>query len=160
MVGQALTSWLTSAGKLAKTLVIRLVFITSLIILLPLAVLNRQTVTLSLNPMDLMRAAPESALTMPLFIALFVAFCLGLLLGWLLGYVGQNTRRRALWDASLPAVTGVIKPTQSVGSDKAKSVRASAFETTHALPDGASMAQGTEGDIKDETRKSDESNVV
>ena len=155
-----LTSWLTSAGKLAKSLAIRLVFISSLIILLPLAVLNRQTVTLSLNPMDLMRAAPESALTMPLFIALFIAFCLGLMLGWLLGYIGQNKRSRALSDASLPVVTGVIKPTQSVGGDKAMSARATAFETTHVLPDGASMAQGEEGDIKDETRKSDKSDVV
>lgn len=79
----------------AKQLAARLVFLSTLIILLPLAVLNRQTVSIALNPMDLLRDVPLGRLEMPLFIALFALFILGLLAGWLMGRLGQNRRRRA-----------------------------------------------------------------
>lgn len=79
----------------AKQLAARLVFLLTLIILLPLAVLNRQTVSIALNPMDLLRDVPLGRLEMPLFIALFALFILGLLAGWLMGRLGQNRRRRA-----------------------------------------------------------------
>lgn len=79
----------------AKQLAARLVFLSTLIILLPLAVLNRQTVSIALNPMDLLRDVPHGRLEMPLFIALFALFILGLLAGWLMGRLGQNRRRRA-----------------------------------------------------------------
>lgn len=79
----------------AKQLAARLVFLLTLIILLPLAVLNRQTVSIALNPMDLLRDVPHGRLEMPLFIALFALFILGLLAGWLMGRLGQNRRRRA-----------------------------------------------------------------
>ena len=58
----------------AKQLAARLVFLSTLIILLPLAVLNRQTVSIALNPMDLLRDVPHGRLEMPLFIALFALF--------------------------------------------------------------------------------------
>ncbi|MBL6784037.1 MAG: LapA family protein [PS1 clade bacterium] len=80
---------------MAKQLAARLVFLLTLIILLPLAVLNRQTVSIALNPMDLLRDVPLGRLEMPLFIALFALFILGLLAGWLMGRLGQNRRRRA-----------------------------------------------------------------
>lgn len=87
--------WVKPVALVAKQLAARLVFLLTLIILLPLAVLNRQTVSIALNPMDLLRDVPLGRLEMPLFIALFALFILGLLAGWLMGRLGQNRRRRA-----------------------------------------------------------------
>ena len=39
-------------------------------------------VELAFNPFDILRAAPETSLKMPLFMALFLMFALGLLLGY------------------------------------------------------------------------------
>lgn len=90
----------------AKQLAARLVFLSTLIILLPLAVLNRQTVSIVLNPMDLLRDVPHGRLEMPLFIALFALFILGLLAGWLMGRLGQNRRRRATGLARASGTSG------------------------------------------------------
>lgn len=90
----------------AKQLAARLVFLLTLIILLPLAVLNRQTVSIALNPMDLLRDVPLGRLEMPLFIALFALFILGLLAGWLMGRLGQNRRRRATGLARASGTSG------------------------------------------------------
>lgn len=90
----------------AKQLAARLVFLLTLIILLPLAVLNRQTVSIALNPMDLLRDVPHGRLEMPLFIALFALFILGLLAGWLMGRLGQNRRRRATGLARASGTSG------------------------------------------------------
>ncbi|MDA8524390.1 LapA family protein [Alphaproteobacteria bacterium] len=91
---------------MAKQLAARLVFLSTLIILLPLAVLNRQTVSIALNPMDLLRDVPHGRLEMPLFIALFALFILGLLAGWLMGRLGQNRRRRATGLARASGTSG------------------------------------------------------
>jgi hypothetical protein len=90
----------------AKQLAARLVFLSTLIILLPLAVLNRQTVSIALNPMDLLRDVQHGRLEMPLFIALFALFILGLLAGWLMGRLGQNCRRRATGLARASGTSG------------------------------------------------------
>ena len=90
----------------AKQLAARLVFLSTLIILLPLAVLNRQTVSIALNPMDLLRDVPHGRLEIPLFIALFALFILGLLAGWLMGRLGQNRRRRATGLARASGTSG------------------------------------------------------
>lgn len=91
---------------MAKQLAARLVFLSTLIILLPLAVLNRQTVSIALNPMDLLRDVQHGRLEMPLFIALFALFILGLLAGWLMGRLGQNRRRRATGLARASGTSG------------------------------------------------------
>ncbi|MCH1486377.1 MAG: LapA family protein [Alphaproteobacteria bacterium] len=91
---------------MAKQLAARLVFLSTLIILLPLAVLNRQTVSIALNPMDLLRDVPHGRLEMPLFIALFALFILGWLAGWLMGRLGQNRRRRATGLARASGTSG------------------------------------------------------
>lgn len=104
----------------AKQLAARLVFLSTLIILLPLAVLNRQTVSIALNPMDLLRDVPLGRLEMPLFIALFALFILGLLAGWLMGRLGQNRRRRA---------TGLARASGTSGSP-ATSAKSSAPPTS------------------------------
>jgi formate hydrogenlyase subunit 3/multisubunit Na+/H+ antiporter MnhD subunit len=166
LLGHALTSWLASAARLAKNLAIRLLLIAALIILLPLAVLNRQTVTLFLNPLDLTRAAPERALTLPLFIALFAAFSCGLLLGWVMGYVAKNKRARAssaaapqtsLPATSLPVTSGVIKPTPTTQAT-GLSGQTAILTSPQAVKDAPDNAQGDESDTANETRKSDESN--
>ena len=95
--------WVKPVALVAKQLAARLVFLSTLIILLPLAVLNRQTVSIALNPMDLLRDVPHGRLEMPLFIALFALFILGLLAGWLMGRLGQNRRRR---DTGLARASG------------------------------------------------------
>ena len=98
--------WVKPVALVAKQLAARLVFFSTLIILLPLAVLNRQTVSIALNPMDLLRDVPHGRLEMPLFIALFALFILGLLAGWLMGRLGQNRRRRATGLARASGTSG------------------------------------------------------
>lgn len=107
--------WVKPVALVAKQLAARLVFFSTLIILLPLAVLNRQTVSIALNPMDLLRDVPHGRLEMPLFIALFALFILGLLAGWLMGRLGQNRRRRATGLARAPA-TGLARASVTSGS--------------------------------------------
>ena len=102
--------WVKPVALVAKQLAARLVFLSTLIILLPLAVLNRQTVSIALNPMDLLRDVQHGRLEMPLFIALFALFILGLLAGWLMGRLGQNRRRRA---------TGLARASGTYGSPAA-----------------------------------------
>ena len=98
--------WVKPVALVAKQLAARLVFLSTLIILLPLAVLNRQTVSIALNPMDLLRDVPHGRLGMPLFIALFALFILGLMAGWLMGRLGQNRRRRATGLARASGTSG------------------------------------------------------
>ena len=103
MLGQ----WLTSAAKLAKNLAVRLVFIASLIVLLPLAVLNRQkAVTLAVNPLDVTRAAPETRSPCRFLSRYLPLFHGGLLVGWVMGYFSENKLR------ALPVARGMIKASQ------------------------------------------------
>ena len=106
----------------AKQLAARLVFLSTLIILLPLAVLNRQTVSIALNPMDLLRDVPHGRLEMPLFIALFALFILGLLAGWLMGRLGQNRRRRATGLARASVTSGSLAAPPTSPSRRAPAV--------------------------------------
>lgn len=94
-------------AQIAKQLAARLAFLISLMVLLPLAVLNRQSVSVSLNPMDLLRDTPQAPLFMPLFIALFASFIFGLLAGWVIGRFGKNAAKRAM-----PRRSGVIETRQ------------------------------------------------
>lgn len=105
---------------MAKQLAARLVFLSTLIILLPLAVLNRQTVTIAFNPMDLLRDGPQGRLAIPLFIALFALFILGLIAGWVMGRLGQNR------------APSVPRPTSSKAASQAASQPLS--EATSASP--------------------------
>lgn len=114
MVGR----WLKPVALVAKQLAARLVFLSTLIILVPLAVLNRQSVSISFNPMDLLRDEPQGRLEMPLFIALFALFILGLLSGWLMGRFGKN-RRQALPGPSHALSPSSSRPMRAVVIDKA-----------------------------------------
>lgn len=83
-----------------KALAGRLAFFLALMILLPLAVLNRQLVELRLDPFDIIRAETGFSLTMPLFIAVFVAFGFGLIMG---SAVGRRAKPVAKHKASKKA---------------------------------------------------------
>ena len=114
--------WVKPVALVAKQLAARLVFLSTLIILLPLAVLNRQTVSIALNPMDLLRDVPHGRLEMPLFIALFALFILGLLAGWLMGRLGQNRRRRATGLARASVTSGSLAAPPTSPSRRAPAV--------------------------------------
>ena len=139
MLGQLLIS----AVELAKSFAVRLFFIASLIVLLPLAVLNRQTVTLAFNPLDLTRTSPESVLTIPIFIALFAAFSFGLFVGWVMGYFSRNKSPRAL-----PVAVGMIKASQSKSDEPEMRAASATF-------DGTPAQLGEKSETSKERRKSD-----
>jgi uncharacterized integral membrane protein len=75
-----------------KRIVSLVVFVPLGIILVVLAVANRQPVTLALNPFR-----PEDSVlsvSAPFFLFLFVAVLLGMLIGWCVTWVGQGKHRR------------------------------------------------------------------
>lgn len=96
-----------------KTLFGRMAFFCVLVVLLPLAVLNRQIVNIAFNPMDILRAEPESGVSLPLFMALFAMFALGLVLGYGLAGGRKNPPVKA-GKATLPtsgeAAPSMVKP--------------------------------------------------
>jgi len=70
------------------------------LILIPLAVLiigvavaNRQVVTVSFDPFD--QASPAYALSLPLFVLIIVLLILGVVIGGVATWLGQNKWRRA-----------------------------------------------------------------
>ena len=105
--------------------------------------LNRQTVTLAFNPLDLTRTSPESVLTIPIFIALFAAFSFGLFVGWVMGYFSRNKSPRAL-----PVAVGMIKASQSKSDEPEMRAVSAAF-------DGTPAHLGEKSETSKEMRKSD-----
>lgn len=111
-----------------KSLAGRLAFFVALIVLLPLAVLNRQIVELSLNPLDIVSADPGLSVKIPLFMALFAMFAIGLLLGY--GLAGGRRHQKpprngkakppAMSTASGEGFTKMLKAAQEkpTGSDR------------------------------------------
>ncbi len=75
-----------------KKIVSLVVFVPLGIVLIVLAVANRQPVTLALNPFR-----PDDSvlsLSAPFFLFLFVAVLLGMLIGWSVTWIGQGKHRR------------------------------------------------------------------
>lgn len=101
--------WWKAGTQFAKLVIVRLVFILSLLILLPLAVLNRQSVGIFVNPMDLIRAEPSGRIFVPLFIALFVIFILGLMVGWVMGRFGGAKKPVQNTTHTMPRAAGMVK---------------------------------------------------
>lgn len=101
--------WWKAGTQFAKLVIVRLVFILSLLILLPLAVLNRQSVGIFVNPMDLIRAEPSGRIFVPLFIALFVIFILGLMVGWVMGRFGDAKKPVQNTTHTMPRAAGMVK---------------------------------------------------
>ena len=75
----------------------RLIFLALLLIIIPLAVQNRQLISVELNPLALVNNALSVGFTLPLFIllivTLFVGLAAGLVFGW--GMARLQARRKA-----------------------------------------------------------------
>tara|TARA_B110000971_G_C20033230_1_gene512625 strand:+ start:3515 stop:3907 length:393 start_codon:yes stop_codon:yes gene_type:complete len=68
----------------------RLAFVGLAIILLPLAVQNRQIISLTLDPMALLSGTQASPYQVPLFVALLLVLVLGLMCGYGLARLSQS----------------------------------------------------------------------
>lgn len=75
----------------------RLIFLALLLIIIPLAVQNRQLISVELNPLALVNDALSIGFTLPLFIllivTLFIGLAAGLVFGW--GMARLQARRKA-----------------------------------------------------------------
>lgn len=70
-----------------------LILIPLAIVIIALAVANRQIVTFSLDPFS--HEAPAFSLVMPLFVLMFAALLVGVVLGGVASWVVQGKHRRA-----------------------------------------------------------------
>lgn len=84
---------------LISKFIARLAFIGFAIILLPLAVQNRQIISLTLDPMALLSGDETSPYRLPLFVALLLALALGLGVGLGVGYGLARLSRSRLFGA-------------------------------------------------------------
>jgi hypothetical protein len=107
-------------------------------------VLNRQTVSIALNPMDLLRDVQHGRLEMPLFIALFALFILGLLAGWLMGRLGQNRRRRATGLARASGTSGLPSSPAAPPASPSRRAPAVVIDKAQIDDDTPSMASPLE----------------
>ena len=75
----------------------RLIFLALLLIIIPLAVQNRQLISVELNPLALVNNALSVGFTLPLFIllivTLFIGLTAGLVFGW--GMARLQARKKA-----------------------------------------------------------------
>ena len=99
----------------------RLLFVLLVIIIVPLAVQNRQIITVELNPLALLNNAYSLGFSMPLFIVLILTLSIGLLSGLLFGWglarlkarkkAGQL--KRAVPPAPIPADMKMLEADQT-----------------------------------------------
>ncbi|MEM6384102.1 MAG: lipopolysaccharide assembly protein LapA domain-containing protein [Pseudomonadota bacterium] len=79
-------------GKIAKRLWTLLIILPLAIVLIALAVANRQMVQLSADPMS--QDAPFMAMQVPLFVALFAALLVGIVVGGCAVWLSQGHYRK------------------------------------------------------------------
>lgn len=75
-------------------LVSRLIFIVLALIIIPLAVQNRQIITVQLNPLALLTDAQSAELSLPLFILLILTLAVGLASGVAAGWAMARLHAR------------------------------------------------------------------
>lgn len=75
-------------------LVSRLVFVALAIIIIPLAVQNRQMVSVELNPLALVNEAQSTGFSMPLFVLLILTLFIGLASGVVFGWAMASLKAR------------------------------------------------------------------
>lgn len=121
----------------------RLIFLALLIIIIPLAVQNRQRVSVELNPLTLLNDALSVGFTLPLFILLivtmFIGLAAGLVFGWGLARLQQHKKAGKLARAVPPAPI----PTQ------AKMLEAEPRETAAPAIEVAADARDKTGENED-----------
>lgn len=78
--------------RLLRKFVAALILVPFAIVIIALAVANRQTVTLSFDPFN--ASAPAAALALPLFVIVFAALITGVIIGGLAVRLGHGRWRR------------------------------------------------------------------
>lgn len=85
---------------LAK-LISRIIFIALVALLIPLAVQNRQPVTLYYDPLAWMDGAESASLTLPLFLILLIIAVFGFVVGWIVSsavyFKRQSEKKYEAW---------------------------------------------------------------
>jgi uncharacterized integral membrane protein len=77
---------------MARKIVTALIIVPLAIIIVVFAVANRQTVTVSFDPIS--AASPAYAATVPLFVLIFIVLILGVIVGGVAAWVRQSPWRR------------------------------------------------------------------
>ncbi len=98
-------------GKITR-LVFFAIFCVLCLLTIPLAVMNRQRVTLKLNPFDFLTDTPALSINLPLFVLLLALLTIGFLLGYglgrLHGYLRKSPQNAAKNTAILPDHQNVL----------------------------------------------------
>lgn len=95
----------------------RLIFLALLLVIIPLAVQNRQLVNVELNPLALINDALSFGFTLPLFIllivTLFIGLAAGLIFGWGMARLQVRKKagklKRAMPPAPIPRQTKMLE---------------------------------------------------
>jgi uncharacterized integral membrane protein len=81
-----------SAGQAVRNLVAALILVPLAVVIIALAVANRQNVTVSLDPFS--ADHPAASVTLPLFGLIIVLLIVGVLIGGIAAWLGQGRWRR------------------------------------------------------------------
>jgi uncharacterized integral membrane protein len=76
-----------------RRIVAALIIVPLAVVIIAFAVANRQSVTLSFDPLS--STNPAYAATLPLFVVIFIVLILGVLVGGVAAWVGQTKWRRS-----------------------------------------------------------------
>ena len=98
---------------LVSKFIARLASIGLALILLPLAVQNRQIISLTLDPMALLSGQETTPYVLPLFVALLLALALGLVSGYVLARLSRSRlfgAQKAAKSVDLAASSALLKP--------------------------------------------------
>jgi len=79
----------------------RIIFIALVALLIPLAVQNRQPITLYYDPLAWMDGAESASITLPLFLILLMIAVLGFIIGWIVSatvyFKRQSEKKYEVW---------------------------------------------------------------
>lgn len=99
----------------------RMAFFSVCLLAVPLTVMNRQTVTLRLNPFEFLDGAAATAITLPLFVLVLMIFVIGLLVGYgLARLAGARKNRTSRTARRLPPLPTVVKQPSTQTGDSAE----------------------------------------
>ena len=113
------------AGLSVRQFLWRVSFGVAALLIVPLAVLNRQQVPLKLNPFDFFTPEQSFTITLPLIVLLGVAFITGAAVGWVVGQwpFGKRQKSTSPKKIELSDVPIVVKTdateVENLGTDSA-----------------------------------------
>lgn len=108
---------MSNMSDMLLKLLSRLIFLALLLVIIPLAVQNRQLVNVELNPLALINDALSFGFTLPLFIllivTLFIGLAAGLIFGWGMARLQARKKagklKRAMPPAPIPRQTKMLE---------------------------------------------------